>query len=395
MIFDLKMLRQSNRPIVIFGAGVTGEAVLFACRSLGITVKAFCDNNKMKCGQKVMGIPVLYAPDVKNHFADVLFVVSVIDIQDIAAQFEQWGNIDFCPAAELLRTYDVYSHQYSKPGSFVEYVVSACISSQDSYIDPEKLFIRSVDLVITERCSLKCRNCSNLMQYYTAPVDYPLDVIEKSMRNLATLADEINELRIIGGEPFMNRQWPQITRIAFSLKNVNRILFYTNGTICPNPETLKEFSDSRTMFYITDYGKSSRNIDRLCDILSNLKINYIRNPAGGWTDCSGISLHSRSNSEHQDIFDCCCVKNCFTLSNGRFYRCPFAANADQLKAIPEFENDSVDLLASDISKKQLIAFIRRRDYIQACRFCSGRKLDDPQIPPAIQTPKPLAYTKMR
>ena len=32
--------------------------------------------------------------------------------------------------------------------------------------------MRSIDLMITTRCSLKCESCSNLMQYFESPQNY-------------------------------------------------------------------------------------------------------------------------------------------------------------------------------------------------------------------------------
>ena len=43
------------------------------------------------------------------------------------------------------------------------------------------LNVRCVDLVLTEKCSLKCDGCSNLMQYYAKPVDEDFDQCIKSI----------------------------------------------------------------------------------------------------------------------------------------------------------------------------------------------------------------------
>ena len=38
-------------PTIIYGAGVSGQAILFACRESGIKVVGFCDNNIKKKGK--------------------------------------------------------------------------------------------------------------------------------------------------------------------------------------------------------------------------------------------------------------------------------------------------------------------------------------------------------
>ncbi len=385
-------LRQESRPIVIFGAGVTGEIVLQLCRENDVSIAAFCDNNREKTGRELNGVKVIYAPSAPAQYPGALFIITVIDIRDVARQLAELGCRSIMPASGLLRHCDVYRYRCSRPADFVEYVVSACIRAHDCFSHPEKLFIRSVDLVITERCSLRCRDCSNLMQYYTRPVDYPTEVLLKSVDSLCSLADEINEFRLIGGEPFMNRQWPRIAARLYSESRVNRVVFYTNGTICPEMEELKPLAVPETLFIVTDYGALSKNIDRLCSRLSELQIAFTRLPADGWTDCAGIGLRERSAAELQEVFDGCCVKNSYTVSNGRFYRCPFSANAVRLGAVPEIPEDSFDLLAPTPSREELLALVRRVEPINACRFCAGRRLDAPKIEPAVQLkkPRPLA-----
>ena len=95
--------------------------------------------------------------------------------------------------------------------------------------------------------------------------------------------------------------------------------------------------------------------------------------------------------ENQDIFEKCCAKNTFTQMNGKLYRCPFAANAEQLKAIPESESNSININDdSDTINK----FILSTRYIDACSFCNGRSHDMPEIVPAVQTKIPLKYIKI-
>ena len=46
-------------------------------------------------------------------------------------------------------------------------------------IDYQKLNIKYIDIMITEKCSLKCKDCSNLMQYYQKPVNSDLNILIK------------------------------------------------------------------------------------------------------------------------------------------------------------------------------------------------------------------------
>ena len=49
----------------------------------------------------------------------------------------------------------------------------------------EALVLKYIDVVITERCWMKCADCSNFMQYYEAPEHADFDVLAESVRRIA------------------------------------------------------------------------------------------------------------------------------------------------------------------------------------------------------------------
>ena len=62
----------------------------------------------------------------------------------------------------------------------------------------------------------------------------------------------------------------------------------------------------------------------------------------------------------------------------------------------DVENDYIDLNENFNNiemKKKLRSFLYEKEYLEACGFCPGRKLSDPQIKPALQTKKPIKYER--
>ena len=53
-----------------------------------------------------------------------------------------------------------------------------------------------MDVVITERCSLKCKDCANLMQYYEKPQNSDLEILFKSLDRMMECVDQIYEFRV-------------------------------------------------------------------------------------------------------------------------------------------------------------------------------------------------------
>ena len=386
-------LQKCRKPIVIFGASVTCEVVLHWCIENFIAVAAICDNNTNKQGKKICGITVVSPESLALMFPDACIIICVNDIADIVGQLEHLGYKNYIAGGDILRMVDICNYNYSRPKDIVEYVAATCILAHENFKHPDRIFIRSVDIVITERCSLRCRDCSNLMQYYQQPQNYDKESVIGDIDKLCSSCDEINEFRIIGGEPLMNPQWHEIVSFAIKKNVVHKVIIYTNGTIVADNEKLQCIANSKLMWLITDYGNLSRNIENLCGNLNANGIAFVRTPAANWTDCSSIIYHDRTMDESQRLFNACCVKNSFTLMRGNLYRCPFSANADVLQAIPDNQQDRLNVRAKDFNRVKLGSFLNRNQAIQACDYCSGRPWGAPVIAPALQYKEKPQYKK--
>jgi hypothetical protein len=410
-----KYISDSKSKIYIFGADIAGKIMLKILRLKGIDVEGFVDNNKNKCNLSIDGLPVLHANLALGIVPKTaVFLIASTYISDIIIQLEDLGYYHWCPIVELIRendfTYyqDVLKGQLRKNhsgGEFTKdfdiFVLQNMVNSQEKYLDPNILFIRSVDLILTEKCSLKCVDCSNLMQYYEKPVDISLSELQKNLDELCCVADEVNEIRIIGGDPLMNRDFHQAIIYAAAKKNVNKVVVYTNGTISPSEEKISAIAHPKVFVFITTYGELSKRTEPLRELLHKYGIPSNMQPAYGWTNCADIKYQSRSAVDLELTFKNCCAKHFTTMTMGRIFRCPFSANVERLAAIPEHPDDYVDingyqqlpLAEQEVKKKQLWTFLRNKPYIQACDFCKGRTYGDPEITPGIQTKEILRYIK--
>ena len=398
----IEKIKKENLPVIIFGAGIVGEVLHQACCSLGIKVECFCDNNINKTGKLLCDTEVIHTSKLKTRYKDAVFLISAADIKDVIGQLRSLDYYSWHEASHISKDFDIYSFKFSAPIDFVEYAVSTAILCQNNYLASDKLFIRSVDIIITERCSLRCRDCSNLMQYYKEPKDCDIDIITRSIDALCSLADEINEFRVIGGEPFMNKEIHLVIKKLVGESKVRKIVIYTNGTIVPGEEYVQCLKDDKVLFIITDYGPLSRKIDALVKVLRENNIAYHTLKVDGWADCSGIIKHNRDADQQRSVFRNCCAKNLITLSDGKLFRCPYAANAHRLAAIPDCESDYINILngsigVTDISemRNRVKDYLLRKEYLEACDYCNGRPYDAVlDITPAIQTKKSLEYKKI-
>ena len=401
----IENLKKDGNPIIIVAAVREAEAIKYACDEKGITVSAFCDTEKRKTIDKFCGLEVIHTPNLKSRYPKARFIIASQHILDVSDQLSGMGYDEIYSALEILKTYNVYNKDYLISQSYMDSRVSVYKKTHEFYFDENKNYMRSLDIMVTTKCSLKCKNCSNLMQYYKNPNNTSHEEILNALKVIDKAVDEISEYRIIGGEPMMNKDWANIVKSIIEMKPGRRIFIYTNGTIPPRDEQLNFFQGHKVNFIITDYGKLSKNISKLVEKLDEHNLTYVRTPPENWIDCSSLRHHKRSVKDLTEVFKQCCVKYVYTLLDGKLYRCPFIANADNLNAIPDNPANYVDLFSkNEDTSKRIKLLINNRKFFPACDFCDGRPYDPSSklgydgvgmIAPARQTPAPLSYKEYK
>ena len=77
---------------------------------------------------------------------------------------------------------------------------------------------------MTEKCTLKCVDCSNLMQYYQNYQNADDDVLKESIKQLFGGINYIKEVRLIGGEPLIYKNIDQIISLIQNYTNYDKIV---------------------------------------------------------------------------------------------------------------------------------------------------------------------------
>ena len=397
----LESLRKAGDPIIIVTTVHEAEAIAYACHDNGIIVEAFCDSEKRKSEQTFCELEVIHTPTLPQRYPKARFLIASQHIQECAEQLTRLGYSEFYSILDLLEIYDIKKHQYRISQAYMSARLAVCKKTHEFYFDEDKIYMRSLDVMITTKCSLKCRNCSNLMQYYVDPKHTKQEQIFSALNILTEHVDYISEFRVIGGEPLMNKAWADIVNGINKKRPKANIFVYTNATISPKDEQLESFQGKNVNFIITDYGKLSRNIDKMIEKLTKYDISFDRQPAEEWTDCSSIKHHKRSFSQLEEVFKQCCVKYVYTLLHGKIYRCPFIANAANLNAIPDNPANYVNLLSNQNNiKQQIRRLVKVAKFFPACDFCDGRPYDPSSklgydgkgvIPAGEQVSSPIPY----
>jgi len=388
---NLRNLASNYSKIYVYGFGIAGK---WLASNLNLEITGFIDTDNKKKGMSFNSIPVInYEDAVEQCSKDALIITSVIDIQDVLDLIKKIPHEKSVALGMYLEDYeDNFKNELGETNEFINYSLDAVKKCHEGYFDETRLFLRSVDLVITEKCSLKCQDCSNLMQYYEEPKDIELEEVKSDIDRLLKNVDYIYEIRLIGGEPFMNKNIYDILSYLYTLNKIEKIVIYTNGMIPVKKDKIDILRNKKLVFTVTNYGDIARNTLKVIESLKQLGVTYRVHEPEYWTDSGTVHKFSRTVQENINLFEQCCGKNLITLSSGKIYRCPFAANADRLQAIPEVSENYVSVDASrDLIKK----YTREIDYLPACDFCKGRSFDAPTIVPALQAEKPIQYIKYK
>ena len=402
-ISELKnKLTSRGLMIVLFGAGDIGELSSYSLDKLGLKVNYFCDNDKDKQGTKRYGIKVLSFEELIKLKKDTNIFISNNYYSSISNELKSHGFTNFYDCVELLNKTDFTGKKFEslhtlKIDRRIEYYKNMCL--KDEYSSSGTLNIKNLDVQVTERCSLKCAHCSNLMQFYEKPVNEDLELLFSSLDRFMECVDKIYEFRVLGGDPFMNKEMHKVVDKLVSYEKTEKVIVYTNGKIIPKGPNLECLKNKKVILDMTNYGSLSTNHNAIVKVCEDNNISYSETLTTVWQDCGEIlPFQKRTEEEKRRKFIDCCNSDQLSLLKGKLYRCPFSANAENLNAIPLNKEDQVDLSDTQISREELKIKIKNlvynKEYITACDYCNGRDYTVKKIKAAEQTKKPLPYVRV-
>ncbi len=324
--------------------------------------------------------------ELENIEKDTVFIVTCSHFYSVENHLNSKGFYNIYDSCLLIKNYLEHDKLNKVKKKEVERVHSALLEKRNHITKQfDKFVIPSIDLILTEKCTLNCADCANLMPYFNSPKDSSLDQMMTSLAVLIDKIDVLTELRVLGGEPFIFKKISEVLKYAIVEKKIKHVVIYTNGTIVPRLETLEVLKNNKIILEITNYKKLSRNFEKLIETCNKMGINYlIREIDGDWDDSANIIEPTRTLEENKKIFDECCAKYLYTLMHGKLYRCPFSASLDAIKKIPLEKNNSQEI-NEKTSKKDIQDYVYGSKYPDACKYCQGRSKLLSRVKPARQS----------
>ena len=387
-IFDLS--KQIDCPIIIYGASAYGEIAYQSLVQNGFDPYCFCDRKAI--GGAIGGLKVIRPEQVANY-RDAVFIIASADAYlEIKSFLQKCGCKNIYDMRSLLdapldvsnlsnRAKDTYDNRQN--------YFDAVNQSDESAI-----YFSRLQFVVSERCSLRCKNCSHLMQYYKQPQNVDLDMYKPAFDRFLDVVDKIAELRIMGGEPFMNQDVYKLIEWYYSNPKIQRISIYTNGTIIPNEKNLKVLSERRIRLHISDYGCNKARIDKVKYKLDEYEIPYFLRQYESWQETGNLKKRGYDEEKLRQNFSSCFERNSYTFLHGKLYHCPRSAHGMNFGAIPWEEDDCVDFASTGMSREDLrsaVIQLCERGFLRSCDYCDGPNFHEGNIPAGEQIDHPLDF----
>lgn len=379
-----------NEPIIIYGASVYGELAFVALKKIGYFPDYYCDKSESR--KKYFGVEVIQPKCLAELTHANIIIASADFFYEIKRELEEIGCHNLFDMSELLNM------ELSK--EFLSNRAKEMYDNKRNYLDivrnqsEEKVIFNRIQFVVSERCSLKCKDCSHLMQYYQCPQDIDLCKYKKSFDLLMKVVDCIAELRILGGEPFMNSKMNQVIEWYHDNDKVQSISVYTNGTIIPNDAILRSLQREKVKVHVSNYKINEEKIEKLLPILDENHIKYFVREYDAWQEAGGVECRGYSTEQKKKLFSRCFERNGYTFLKGRLHRCPRVAHAMNLKAMPDVKEDYINLqhwMGTENELRQQLKILQDRLWLEGCNYCGGPDNHVQSIPAGRQISKPIMY----
>lgn len=252
------------------------------------------------------------------------------------------------------------------------------------------IYLKYLEVPITTKCTLNCRECNNLIQFYQNPVNFDALQIIKDIKKICSLSAGIKKIRILGGEPLCHKELAKILRELKKIDNINQIQVVTNATLVFDVESLAVLRNKKFSVDISNYGKHSCKYNEVIEQLKRHNIRYVtQNEQKPWKSLCHCRCRNRSGDELNRIFSMC-RQDCLSLLDGELHICARSSHGTDLGLIEKKDDDFVAVrkISDKNELKRRIYELLNKDCIAACNYCDMFQLEKmPSIPSAEQMSK--------
>lgn len=246
-----------------------------------------------------------------------------------------------------------------------------------------KVFLNSISMIVTERCTLRCEDCSIMAPYFTKWNSYETEGLLKEIDRLFEFSDMIGNYTLTGGEPLLNKDLSMVIEyIGTHYRNqIGSFQIITNGMILPDKTLLERMLRYDVAVEISDYTKAvpaiKESVMESLRLFQNAGLKVYFLDSDQWVDFGFKSVVNEFTSKQaEDFFDYCHTK-CRAYIGGKIRYCVNAYFAEWAMGIEEDIDNGFDIMHLELNeenKRKLVEYdlgYNGKGYLNMCRRCNG------------------------
>lgn len=142
------------------------------------------------------------------------------------------------------------------------------------YIDRNEL--DTLEIHIADHCNLNCKNCSMFCGLVKKPNYSDYMQTQNSLCVLKQIFNHIKRIRIIGGEPLLNKELNKYLYMIRKIYPKSNIRVITNGILVTDmkDDLITAFKNNSAKLVITSYLPLIGKLDKINDFLKDKEIDY-------------------------------------------------------------------------------------------------------------------------
>ena len=221
---------------------------------------------------------------------------------------------------------------------------------------------------VSNRCTLNCKLCNNLMPYFKKRMDGNVLDIINDVEKIIKCIDKIKSVEIIGGEPFIYDSIDILVDYLIKQNKIDEIEITTNGSVLPNELVLKSLKSKKLIVYVSQYKQTVNKRIAFMKVLAIREIRCQSLENHLWFDVGDICKRNKGGKKLRDEY-LRCHDNimCRTLWNGRLYVCGRGVGLCEKY---DLSYGFIDIRnKSQINWKDILSFYTT-DYSGICDYCN-------------------------
>lgn len=406
IVYDMQIA--NHYGVIIYGAGkVSRTVVKLARHQFGVFIHAIAVSSEDGNPYYIEDVPVIPISMLKDSSKDMLVVVATSEEKHaeikqllcnmgfhyiLCVQDKAYKNMEGCA-----REKDDFSRTayYAKYMNVYWQIVVGALKDKGttgvrireelhreylSIVHDERIHIGRIVVVLGTKCSLRCKECNNLIPHFKPQYDINKNSIISAVDSLLEKSAVIQIIELIGGEPFLSENLYDVLEHIVGQEKIRQVEITTNGSVIPNESLIDLLQNEKVKVRISDYGNLVDKT-RTINFFKGHNICCTVLGPGPWISSGGIEKRGRSLLELQRYYERCGAGySCKTIFGGNLYQCARAASLHALSYMKEEDLLSLD---ENVSAEKIRAFMFQ-NYSFACDYCDQTCIPPKFLPPAEQ-----------